>query len=92
MIEQQDHTCVLSGDLTLDTLTGVLEPLRASVRSGVDTLDFTAVANVDSCALALIFMCQREARAAGGALRVKGLPPSLIGLASLYGVAEHIGA
>lgn len=92
MIEQQDQTCLLSGDITLDTLPDILERLQALVRAGTDTIDFSAVRNVDSSALGLIFSCRRVAHSLGRTLKVRGLPASLQSLASLYGVAEHLGA
>ncbi len=90
MIERQDGLCRLGGDVTLDTVPGLLEKIRPLVQSGVDTLDCSAIANVDSSALGLILACKREAAAQQKSLKVTGLPPSLLSLASLYGVADQL--
>ncbi len=90
MIEREANLCRLGGDVTLDTVPGLLEKIRPLVQSGVDALDCTAVKNVDSSALGLILACKREALASQKSLKVTGLPQSLLSLASLYGVAEHL--
>lgn len=90
MIERQDNLCRLGGDVTLDTVPDLLEKIRSLVRSGVDTLDCSGIKNVDSSALGLVLACKREALAQQRSLKVTGLPPSLLSLASLYGVAEQL--
>lgn len=90
MIEREANLCRLGGDVTLDTVPDLLEKIRPLVQSGVDTLDCAAIVNVDSAALGLILACKREAAARQVKFRVTGLPPSLLGLASLYGVADQL--
>ena len=90
MIEREANLCRLGGDVTLETVPGLLEKIRPLVRSGVDTLDCAAIKNVDSSALGLILACKREARASQKNLKVTGLPQSLLSLASLYGVADQL--
>ncbi len=90
MIEREASLCRLGGDVTLDTVPELLEKIRPLLRSGVDTLDCAAIGNVDSSALGLILACKREAAAQQKGLKVTGLPPSLLSLASLYGVADHL--
>ena len=49
-------------------------------------IDLSAVADVDSSALAVFFAWQRSAVERGMALRLAGSPASLLSLADLYGV------
>lgn len=90
MIEQQENVCLLSGNITLDTVPEILEKLRPLIQSGVDTLDFSGTKVVDSSALGLIFSCQRQALANNLKIKLNKLPASLQSLASLYGVADQI--
>jgi len=90
MIEREANLCRLSGDATLDTVPGLLEKIRPLLREGVDTLDCTGIANVDSSALGFILACKREAEAGQRRLKLTGLPPSLLNLASLYGIADQL--
>ena len=90
MIERDANLCRLGGDVTLDTVPDLLEKIRPLIRSGVDTIDCAAIANVDSSALGLILACKREAAGLQQSLKVTNLPQSLGSLASLYGVAEHL--
>ena len=90
MIEQHENLCRLSGDVTLDTVPDLLEKIRPLIRAGVDSLDCSGVAGVDSSALGLILACKREAMAQHKSLKFAGLPPSILSLASLYGVADQL--
>lgn len=90
MIERLENTCRLSGDVTLETVPDMLEKIRPLIRSGVDALDCSEVKNVDSSAIGLILACKREAIAQKKVLKLNGLPNSLLGLASLYGVADQL--
>jgi len=55
-------------------------------------LDGSALQRFDSSALAVIVECQRLASARGQTFVVRGLPPKLLELGRLYGVANLIGA
>lgn len=90
MIEREANVCRLGGDVTLETVPELLESLRPLVQAGVDTLDCSAVRNVDSAALGLILACKREAVRRQRGFKVTGLPQSLVSLASLYGVADQL--
>ncbi len=90
MIERLENVCRLSGDVTLETVPEMLEKIRPLIHSGVDCLDCTEVKNVDSSALGLILACKREAIAQKKILKLTNLPASLLGLASLYGVADQL--
>ena len=55
-------------------------------------VDASALAQFDSSALAVLLECRREASVLGRGFAVKGLPPRLRELASLYGVAGLLPA
>ena len=65
---------------------------RDLLSHGAVEVDLSAVGEVDSAALALLFDWTRRARAKGVALTFTGLPPGLIKLAEVYGVAELLTA
>ena len=84
----------LEGNLSYETIPGVLvrteefaarQDLPQEVR-----IDFTAVTGVDSAAVALLLEWRRMAIARGKTLVFENLPPNLLELARLYGVAELI--
>ena len=65
MIVQDGDRLRLSGDLTLSTVSGLLDAGRAGVAAGDCIVDLADVGRVDSAALALLFAWLRAARAAG---------------------------
>ena len=54
-------------------------------------LDASALAELDSAALALLLECRRQVLARGAALQISGAPPKLQQLAALDGVGELLG-
>lgn len=54
-------------------------------------LDASALAELDSAALALLLDCRRQALARGVVLQISGAGPKLRQLAALYGVGELLG-
>ncbi|HET9024202.1 MAG TPA: STAS domain-containing protein [Burkholderiaceae bacterium] len=58
-----------------------------AVRGGDTAFDLSAVRTCDSSAIAVVLAWQREAQARGGQLRLSGLPPGFLSLATVYGVA-----
>ena len=81
---------LLEGAVTVETVPALLEEGRAQLRDGADTIDFGAVTEVDSAAVALAIAWLREARAAGRVLRFVNPPPALRNLARLYAVDDLI--
>jgi phospholipid transport system transporter-binding protein len=84
----------LTGALSFDTLPGVLEE-SATFTARTDlpdrlVIDFAAITAVDSSAVALLLEWRREAQRLGKKLEFVNLPPNLLALATLYGVAELI--
>jgi len=84
----------LTGALSFDTLPGVLsESATFTARTDLPdrlTIDFAGITGVDSSAVALLLEWRREAQRLGKKLEFVNLPPNLLALATLYGVAELI--
>jgi phospholipid transport system transporter-binding protein len=85
---------VLEGALSFETLPRVLaESLAYSSRPDLPdrlTIDFAAISQVDSSAVALLLEWRREAARRGKGLNFVNLPPNLLELAELYGVTGLI--
>lgn len=73
----------LEGPLTVRSAQGWLQRGRAAIAAGASALDFSAVTEADSAALALVVEWQR---AAGRSLTLIGLPAGVASLAELYGI------
>lgn len=58
----------------------------AAIARGEFEFDLSAVAEVDSAAVALLLEWQRQAVARGGRLALSGVPADIASLAKLYGV------
>jgi ABC-type transporter Mla MlaB component len=54
-------------------------------------LDAHALEHIDSAALAVVLQAQRDAHALGWTVTVAPIPPRLLQLAQMYGVAELLG-
>jgi phospholipid transport system transporter-binding protein len=85
---------VLDGALSFETLPGVLaQSVDYAARADLPerlTIDFSRITAVDSSAVALLLEWRRQAAARGKRLEFVNLPPNLLALADLYGVAEII--
>jgi phospholipid transport system transporter-binding protein len=85
---------VLEGALSFETLPAVLaQSEQYAARPDLPqrlTIDFSHVTAVDSSAVALLLDWRRQAKARDHVLEFINLPPSLVALASLYGVSELI--
>ena len=84
----------LTGSLSFDTLPGVLaQSAEYAARSDLPdrlVIDFSGITGVDSSAVALLLEWRRQAASRGKRLEFVNLPPNLLALAGLYGVAELI--
>jgi phospholipid transport system transporter-binding protein len=84
----------LTGALDFETLPGVIaESEKFVARTDLPErvrIDFSGVTNVDSSAVALLLEWRRRAHERNVALDFVKLPPNLLALAQLYGVAEII--
>lgn len=86
MSGQSAQVLRLEGPLTMHTVRGHLDAGRSRLATGDLVVDFSAVGEADSAAVALIFDWLRAAGDSGHSLYVRGLPDGLHSLASLYGV------
>jgi phospholipid transport system transporter-binding protein len=84
----------LDGALSFETLPEVLaQSADYAARTDLPenlTIDFARITAVDSSAVALLLEWRRQAARRGKTLEFVNLPPNLLALASLYGVAELI--
>jgi phospholipid transport system transporter-binding protein len=87
---REDNRLHLDGEVTIQTTARILSDAAAQVRDGVEVIDFSAVSEVDSAAVALALALVREARQLGRSIEFANLPPALANLASLYAVADFI--
>ena len=79
---------MLEGEITSATVAALLDDALAHVRADAETIDFAAVSDVDSAAVALALACVREARAFDRTVSFSNLPPKFLDLARLYNVSE----
>lgn len=84
----------LTGALSFETLPAVLaESATYAARTDLPdrlTIDFSGITGVDSSAVALLLEWRRQAAQRAKRLEFVNLPPNLLALAQLYGVAELI--
>ncbi len=90
MIRREGDSLLLEGAITLDTVPGLVDAVEEHLRQGVSVVDFNAVTEVDSAAVALALEWMRQAGRAGKGLRLANLPASMQNLAKLYGVSEFL--
>lgn len=92
--ETRSEVLALEGALSFERLPAVLVESRAyTSRDDLPdrlTIDFAAITDVDSSAVALLLEWRREAARLGKTLLFVNLPANLLALADLYGVAELI--
>lgn len=87
MIEVTAGRAVVSGPMTLATAKAMLDDGIAQL-GAVGVFDLSAVEEVDSAGLAILFGWLREAQRLGKPVRIEHLPPSLSSLAEVYGVSD----
>lgn len=80
----------LEGDLTLAQAASMLDQCKAAVRQGAEVIDLSRLGHMDSSAISLILSLRRFSQAQGRSVEIRAIPESLLSLANLYGVAEHL--
>jgi len=94
MIERSAAGLRVTGPMLIDTARSLLQMGRDLLRSASGqpeiVLDFAAVEETDSSALGVVFGLLRTAEECGVKMRIANPPPSMISLASLYGVSESL--
>lgn len=84
---------LLPDTLTVREASAALRMLRQGLRAqpgDLLVLDAAGLQRFDSSALAVLLECERLAAAWGKRFEVRHLPPRLVELAQVYGVAELI--
>lgn len=76
----------LEGALTMRTVPAIVETGRRKAAEGDLSVDFSAVAEADSAALALVLDWLRVSRESGHRLELLAMPKGLATLAALYGI------
>jgi phospholipid transport system transporter-binding protein len=75
-------------DIGMSSAAAIAAAGIEAIRGGDTAFDLSAVRTCDSSAVAVVLAWQREAQARGGQLKLSGLPPDLLSLATVYGVAS----
>ena len=88
MIRRDGDRLYLSGPVTLANVASLLEEARAPLAEGVREVDLGEVTEVDSSLLAALLAWLRESKSSGRPLSFSRMPPDLLTLAQLYGVAQ----
>ena len=88
MIRRDDGRLYVSGPVTLANVASLLEEARAPLAEGVREVDLGEVTDVDSSLLAALLAWLRESKSSGRPLSFSRMPPDLLTLAQLYGVAQ----
>lgn len=90
---RKDGEIRVSGDLTFQTVPALREPLLQALfaEAGDTALDLGEVGRVDSSALSLWLVCQREAARRGVTLTLVNPPEDLCSIAELVGL-EGVGS
>jgi phospholipid transport system transporter-binding protein len=87
-VEARDGCFRVSGDMTLETATGLLVRGLEISASEQPVFNLAGVNEVDSSGLAVLFGWMRAAEAQGKTLRIDNPPESLVSLAHVYDVSD----
>lgn len=86
-----DGKVIVSGDLTLDSVTAVYREAASVISATTETVDLSAVERVDSAGLALLLEWQSVARRTGAGLSFENAPDDLLRLAALTEASALLG-
>ena len=87
-IESGVDALLVAGSMTIDNAAALLKNGCAALSAKNGVFDLTAVTEIDSSGLAVLFGWQRLALAQNKTLRIQNPPRNLINLATMYGVGE----
>jgi phospholipid transport system transporter-binding protein len=90
MISSAGDSIVVGGAMTLPVATSLLNEGNALIAGGHEYIDLSAVTDVDSSGLSVVFGWLRAARAQGRSIRIANPPKDFISLAEVYGVADQL--
>jgi phospholipid transport system transporter-binding protein len=88
MIDTDGDRLAVRAPMTLAAATGLLKAGVAAMAAADPVFDLSAVTEVDSSGLAVVFAWLRAAQAQGKTIRIANPPQNLLSLAEVYGVAE----
>jgi phospholipid transport system transporter-binding protein len=88
MIEIDGDVARVSGQMTIDSANALLASGCDAIAANARTFDLTAVTEVDSSGLAVMFAWMREAKSRNLTLTFANSPSSIGSLASVYDVVD----
>jgi len=83
---------VLEGPVNFETAPALFAQAREACREGAALVDFAAVDDVDSAAVAMALALLREAKAEGRRIAIANVPAAMANLVELYAVPDIIAA
>lgn len=89
-IEKEGSRLCIRGAMTLESVNALLAESDAALAADNLEMDLSAVSDVDSAAISLLFEWLRQAHGRNISLVFVNLPPNLVSLATLYGVLDLI--
>ena len=92
MLTFENNRLKITGAAVIDSARDLLDQGRGYCLANDVVVDFSAVTELDSSAIALILEYRRAAESAGRRLTTSNIPASLQSLATLYGVTDLIVA
>ncbi len=88
-IRQQGDHWIISGDLSFDTVPGLLERSRELLAKSCQCqVDLAGVGEMDSAGLGLLLEWLREARASGGDIHYRNIPEKIMSMARVCGLEQ----
>lgn len=90
MISRNGNLLRITSAMTMETVGALLDAGLEVIEKSDAEFDLSAVPEVDSAALSLMFEWMRRAAAGNQQIFFANLPHSLVSLATLYGVLEMI--
>ena len=88
MIRREGDRMLVSGPVTLATVSALLDAGLEQLRSGARIVDLAEVAELDSSLIAVVLAWLRDAQRAGRPLALDHPPQGFSTLAQLYGVSD----
>lgn len=88
MIRIAGNSVEVSGPMTISGAAALLAEGEAAIAANASAFDLTAVTDMDSSGLAVVFGWMRAAKALGKTLRLLNPPQNLLSLAAVYGVTD----
>lgn len=88
MMQHRDDQLVVTAPMVIANANALLHAGLSAFDKGARRIDFSAVHEADSSALALIFAWMRDAAQKGRSLELGPLPESIRSLADLYDLSE----